>query len=96
VQVRSADQVGNLVRSARLRRRMSQEDLAAAAGVSRRWLINLEAGKAGSELGLVLSVLNALGLPLLVDTPDAPTHSDLRASANVDLDEYLRYLAGPR
>jgi HTH-type transcriptional regulator/antitoxin HipB len=75
---------------------MSQQDLAVTAGVSRRWLIDLEAGKPGAELGLVLSVLNTLGIPLRADTLDAATPRGGRGSANVDLDEHLRYLGESR
>lgn len=56
---------------------MTQRDLAEAAGVSRQWIVSLEAGKPGAELDLVLRACNALGVPLDVHTPkaeaDAPT-----------------------
>jgi HTH-type transcriptional regulator/antitoxin HipB len=99
--VRSAADVADLVRAARRLRHMSQQDLATSAGVSRRWLIGLEAGKPGAEIGLVLSVLNTLGVPLRTDTLDAPmsraAHGSVAVSVpNVDLDEHLRYLAEPR
>ncbi len=64
---------------------MTQVELAAAAGVSRRWLSNLEAGKATAEVGLVLRILHALGL-VLDARPTEP------ASGDVDLDELLRGL----
>lgn len=97
MQIRSAADIADVVRLARKRRRMSQQDLAVAAGVSRRWLIDLEAGKPGAELGLVLRVLSTLGVPLVADTPDAPNRSETSSAAsNVDLNEHLRYLAEPR
>lgn len=54
--------VGALIRSTRLRRRLSQAELAQASGVSRAWLIKVEEGHPGAELGRVLTVLRALGL----------------------------------
>ena len=93
--IRSAIDVGQVVRAARHRRRMTQSDLALAAGVSRRWIVNLEAGKPRAELALVLAVLDALGTPLTVETPDAPTVTDSPGpTARLDLDDHLSRLAG--
>jgi HTH-type transcriptional regulator/antitoxin HipB len=62
--LRSARDLGAAIRAARKERGWSQVELAEQASVSRRWLITLEQGKAGAELGLVLQVLDALGLQL--------------------------------
>jgi transcriptional regulator with XRE-family HTH domain len=62
---------------------MTQSRLAKTAGVSRRWLSDLESGKPTAEVGLVLKVLNALGLVL-----DA--RPELANPASVDIDEILR------
>ncbi len=43
---------------------MSQAELAAHAGVSRKWIYEFEAGKPNAELGLILRVMEALGLEL--------------------------------
>ena len=43
---------------------MSQADLATQAGVSRKWIYEFEAGKPNAELGLILRVMDALGLQL--------------------------------
>jgi HTH-type transcriptional regulator/antitoxin HipB len=91
----TADDLGQLVRATRVRRRMTQDDLAVAAGVSRRWIVALEAGKPRAELGLVLRVLSTLGIPLTADAPEAPTRSDSGSSQSLDLDAHLRRLAGP-
>lgn len=50
------------VKSARRALELRQADLAAAAGVGIRFLIELEAGKTTAQLGKTLAVLNALGL----------------------------------
>jgi DNA-binding XRE family transcriptional regulator len=75
---------------------MTQADLALAAGVSRRWIVDLEAGKPRAELALVLAVLDALGTPLTVETPDAPTvtGSSPGPTPGLDLDDHLMRLAG--
>ncbi|MEV6844312.1 HipA domain-containing protein [Actinoplanes sp. NPDC051411] len=77
------DSPGNLGRYLREQRRVAgfnQTDLAAAAGVSRRWLADLEAGKPSVELGLALRVIAALGQ--FVDVQPGST-------TNFDLDTYL-------
>ena len=56
---------GATVRERRKGMRMSQEDLALVSGVGRRFVIDLEAGKATCELGLALVVANAVGLRTL-------------------------------
>jgi HTH-type transcriptional regulator/antitoxin HipB len=50
------------VKAARRKLKLRQADLAAAAGVGVRFLIELEAGKPTAQLGKTLAVLNALGL----------------------------------
>lgn len=77
---------------------MSQSDLADAAGVSRQWLSALERGKRTAEIGLVLRVLDTVGLTLVATTrPDphatvAEGRRDAKqrgrgARVRVDLDE---------
>lgn len=66
---------------------LSQADLATRAGVSRPWLSDVEAGKPTAEIGLVIRLVDALGLRLDLtpennQNPDEPTTS-------VDLDTLL-------
>jgi y4mF family transcriptional regulator len=55
---------GSLIRSRRKALKMRQDQLALAAGVGRRFLIDLEAGKPSCQLGRSLWVADALGLRL--------------------------------
>ena len=55
---------GQLIRSRRKALNMTQDHLALATGVGRRFLIDLEAGKITCQLGLSLLVAQALGLRL--------------------------------
>jgi transcriptional regulator with XRE-family HTH domain len=57
-----AARFGALVRERRKALRMSQDDLALASGVGRRFVIELEAGKSSSQLGRALVVAAAVGL----------------------------------
>ena len=56
--------LGLIVRDRRRKLGLSQSLLARKAGVGRQWLVALEQGKAGAELGMVLRTLSALGLAL--------------------------------
>jgi transcriptional regulator with XRE-family HTH domain len=53
---------GVLARARRKALNMTQDQLALATGVGRRFLIDLEAGKTTCQLGLSLVVAEALGL----------------------------------
>ena len=53
---------GSLIRSRRRALKMRQHELALATGVGRRFLIELEAGKASCQLGRSLMVAQALGI----------------------------------
>ena len=62
--------LGLLIRERRRQLKLRQQDLAEQVGVSRQWLIEVEAGKSSAEIGLVLRTLNVLGLRL--DLGEAP------------------------
>jgi len=57
-----ARRFGAMVRERREALRMRQDDLALATGVGRRFILELEAGKASCQLGRALVVAAAVGL----------------------------------
>ena len=57
-----AEHFGLLVRERRDVLKMSQDDLALATGVGRRFIVELEAGKPSCQLGRALVVAAAVGL----------------------------------
>jgi transcriptional regulator with XRE-family HTH domain len=61
-----SNRLGRLIRDRRRQLRYTQHKVAGAAGVGRQWLVELEAGKAGSRLDLVIRVLGVLDLVLQV------------------------------
>lgn len=72
-----AQRLGDRLRVARKRRQMTQGEMAAAAGVTRKTLANLESGVPGVSLGVMLTVLWKLGLlesANAVADPDADEH----------------------
>ncbi|MGA0608400.1 helix-turn-helix transcriptional regulator [Phenylobacterium sp. VNQ135] len=60
----SPTDIGNAVREARRALGLRQPELAAAAGVGLRFIVDLEGGKNTVQLDRVLAVLHVLGLDL--------------------------------
>ncbi|MDN5743795.1 MAG: helix-turn-helix domain-containing protein [Nocardioidaceae bacterium] len=85
----TAEAVAETVHAQRLGRGWSQAELAAKAGVGRRFVVDLEAGHPRAELAKVLSVLDALGVHALA-LPSEPVPYDLDA---VDLDAVVERFA---
>ncbi len=73
IRIRTARDFGLLIRQRRRRLGLSQTELADRAGVSREWIIAVERGKAGAELGLVLRTLAVLDVALTVEDADIRT-----------------------
>ena len=93
MEIRTPQAIGAAVREQRRRLRLTQAAVAQAAGVSRAWLTEFEAGKPTVELGRALAVIAALGitLDLRVDEPNATSEG----SEPLDLDSLLeRYAQG--
>ena len=76
--------LGERVKTARVRRRMTGDALAKASGIGRRTLYRIEQGEPGIALGSYLTVLWTLGL---LDTardianPDADDHGKILEAA---------------
>jgi HTH-type transcriptional regulator/antitoxin HipB len=64
--ITNARQLGAVVRAARKKRGLSQESLAAQAGVSRAWLARFETGHAASSIAPIFRILRTLELGLTV------------------------------
>lgn len=59
--------LGGFVRATRLHMRLTQQELADIAGVGRRFISELEAGKPTLEAGKVLQVCASVGMDLFVE-----------------------------
>ena len=64
-------EIGNVVRAARKAAGLRQYELAGAAGVGLRFLVELERGKPTAQLGKTLQVLQALGCTFDIAPPEA-------------------------
>ena len=66
VAIQSVRELGAGLRAARKSLGLTQADLALAAGVGLRFVVELEAGKSTVQLGLALRVIDTLGKSLLL------------------------------
>lgn len=80
--LRTPADFGMLIRAERKKAGLDQATLARRAGVSRWWITEMERGKRGAELGLVLRTLATLGIDLNagMQDPEASRPSIRRAS----------------
>ncbi len=69
-------EIGDIVRKTRKAVGLRQDELAGAAGVGLRFVVDLEAGKPTAQIGKTLQVLSALGCSFHI-TP-APEPKDGR------------------
>jgi y4mF family transcriptional regulator len=60
----SVTELGAIIKHERKAQGLRQPDLAAAAGTSIRFIVEIEAGKETAQIGKVLDVLRQLGLTL--------------------------------
>jgi HTH-type transcriptional regulator/antitoxin HipB len=82
VRVTTAEDLGNLVREQREEAGLTQRQLAELAGVSRLWLVHVEAGHPGAEFGRVLQLIASLDLAIdLVERRSSATWGDLLDTA---------------
>lgn len=59
---RLLEEVGEQIKLARLRRKLSVEQVSERAGISRMTLYSVEKGKSSVSIGIYIKVLNVLGL----------------------------------
>lgn len=79
--------IGDRIRYERQARRWTLDQLAQAADVSRRMLVNLEQGAANPSIGILLKISDALGvgLPALVESPEPAALEVTRSGAGAVL-----------
>ena len=64
--VRSPNEIGQLIKSRREAKGVTQADFASSIGVSRKWVVEAEAGKPTAEIGLIMRALTVLGVTLAI------------------------------
>lgn len=87
--VNSVHALGAVLRGRRLDLGLTQAEVAARAGVSRPWLSRVEKGRPKAEIGLIMSVLDSLGLRFALDEYESVTDGSESKSEPLDLDAHL-------
>lgn len=67
ISIQSTQQLGQALRNARKQLGLTQSELALAAGVGVRFIVDLEAGKPTVRLETVMRVIAALGGQIMLD-----------------------------
>ena len=85
--IKTPADIGALIRENRRKRGLDQKSLAEQVGVSRQWIIDVERGKAGAPIGLLLRTISVLGIALTAEkgSPEKPH----RLAATVDIDSIV-------
>lgn len=84
--LRTARDLGALIRDRRKKLALDQETLAKRVGVSRQWIVAVEKGKPRAEVGLVLRTLATLGVRLVTDDAEA---QHVEGPPSIDLDAII-------
>ncbi len=84
MKIRSARDLGLLVREARHARQFTQAQLAAKAGVGRDWIIALEKGNRGAEMGRVLRTLRVLECAVEIGYKTPGDEPETKAATRLD------------
>ena len=61
--------LGHAIRAVRKVLGLTQDQLALASGTNRRFIVELESGKATAQIGKALTVLQSLGMSLEITAP---------------------------
>jgi HTH-type transcriptional regulator/antitoxin HipB len=84
IPVRTAKDLGALIRDRRKRLGLDQLTLAKRVGVSRQWIIDAEQGKPRAPIGLLLRTLDVLGVTLAVDDDATPDRRAVTPTPDID------------
>ena len=86
MRIRTATDIGAFIRERRTKLGMDQIALAKKAGTSRKWLVEVEQGKPGAEIGLILRTLKSLeiSIDLEADTSVATPTPGKETAPDID------------
>ena len=84
MRIRTPIDFGAVIRDRRKKLQLDQKSLADKVGVSRQWIVEVEKGKPGAEMGLVLRTVEALGISLKVDEGKRVTAKTISPGVDID------------
>jgi HTH-type transcriptional regulator/antitoxin HipB len=96
MQIRTAKDIGALIRDQRKTQKLDQAGLAKKVGVNRRWVLEVERGKPRAEIGLILKTFDALGLSVSIEGKAAARRRGGREIESVDIDAIIENAKRPK
>ena len=81
MRIRTATDLGAFIRERRTKLGMDQIALAKKAGTSRKWLVEVEQGKPGAEIGLILRTLKSLEISIDLEADSSVETPSVRQGA---------------
>jgi len=97
MRIRTASELGALIRDRRSKMGLDQNSLAQKAGTSRKWIVEIEKGKPGAAIGLVLRTLQALAISLEVnETVKTSAYDGTMFPPSVDINRHLETFKNKR
>jgi HTH-type transcriptional regulator/antitoxin HipB len=69
--IKSASDLGNLIRKVRKSQHMTQPELAGATGTGTRFIVDLENGKSTCEIDKAITVALMLGIKITATEPES-------------------------
>ena len=93
MRIRTPAELGALIRDHRTRLGLDQKSLAQKVGVSRQWIVEVEKGKPGAPIGLILRTIAVLRIALNAEKEGLgkpkSTSVSHGADAYVDIDSII-------
>ena len=89
MRIRTATDLGAFIRERRTKLGMDQIALAKKAGTSRKWLVEVERGKPGAEIGLILRTLKSLEISIDLEADSLVATPPLGAKKTPDINSVL-------
>lgn len=87
--LRTPADIGALIKDRRRALALDQAELAERIGVSRLWINQVERGKPGAGLGLILRALAAVGVEIAGEASDGKNRSDATPVVTPDIDAII-------
>ena len=95
MRIRTATDLGAFIRERRTKLGMDQIALANKAGTSRKWLVEVEQGKPGAEIGLILRTLKSLTISIDLEADSSVESSPPGKAKAPDINSVLDSLKKP-
>lgn len=93
MRIRTPADLGALVRDRQTKLALDQRSLAQKVSVSRQWIVEVEKGKPRGEIGLLLRIIDTLGIHLTTEeAPGKKRHT----APSVDIDSIVATARGEK